>query len=544
MAQNQQGAPGGQPYDNNQIQQPKQQFTDQSPYLQPRYADEPEYQFQPQGSKKKAKSSKLSAILPLFITVVLFGALGYLGYRILFYTPSAPPVEDKKSGDELNEDDIANEASIVDRSDGSNCSNFDSYKDSIFSSVSTPRKWMLIGKEFSDDQKSMVVSGAMTQEYAAASDGIKNFHIRAEVVDQGVKVELAQKEGDTKAYQGKINFDTVTPGIQKARIYIVSSCGYAYSETKDVYVSYPVYVAWTLDHEGKNFPYAYLQSIDNIAKKHNNMPITHFYNPRTFVSSAVNQQFAAQNLAWVKARQQNHGDTIGLHLHMFFDMVRAAGVEPKTAPAWGWNSNDGYDVLVSGYNHDELTQIITWSKQLFAEKGLPEPKIFRAGGWHATTDTLIILEDNGFVADSSGRSRFTSSDPEQGLGRHNIPFPWILSTTTQPYRPTYYSQNDSSGFGDELMTLWEFPNNGLDSTDSNGTAPILFSYFKENYPNLGQPIDKRTTVNFLSHPDYFNIDAPKIDGLFTQIDPYLYDRDAGPVMYVQLDYLYDVYENH
>lgn len=505
--------------------------------------NEVSYEFKPQPQQPDVKPSKISAIIPLVITLVLFVALGYLGYRILYYTPAGPFVENPDTGDELDEDDILTEAEIVNRGDGSSCSNFDSYKDNIFSGVNTPRKWILIGEEFTDDQKSLAISTTTTQEYAAASEGIKEFHIRAEVVDQGLKVELAQNEEDTKAFLGKLNLSAVTPGTHRVRTYIVSSCGYAYSGEREVIVSYPVYVAWTLDHEGRNFPYAYLQNIDNIAKKHNNMPITHFYNPRTFVSSAVNQQFAAQNLEWVKARNRDHGDTIGLHFHMYFDMVRAAGVEPQTAPAWGWNTNDGYDVLVSGYNHDDMSKMLTWAKELFASKGLPEPKMFRAGGWHATTDTLIILEDNGFLVDSSGRSRFTVSDPDQGLGQHNIPFPWILETTTQPYRPTYYSQNDKNGFGSEVMKIWEFPNNGLDSTDSSGTSATLFGYFKQNYKDPGQPSTERTTVNFLSHPDYFNVDAPRIDGLFTQIDPYLYDKDAGPVMYVQLDYLYDVYEN-
>lgn len=501
---------------------------------------EPVYEFKLDSIQKKP--SRKSALVPLFITVILFVGLGFLGYKILSYSP-APKVEDPISGEVLDPDDINAEADIVNRGDGSNCSNFDTYKDSIFASLNTPRKWVLIGEEFDAEQKSMIISTAMNQDYGAASAGIKKFHIRAEVVEQNVKIELGQKEGDNKGYQGKINFSKVTPGVQKVRTYIVSSCGYAYSDTRDVNISYPVYVAWTLDHEGRNFPYSHLQNIDSIAKKHNNMPITHFYNPRTHVSSVVNQQFANQYLEWVKARNKNHGDTIGLHMHMYFDMVKAAGVEPQTAPAWGWSTNDGYDVLVSGYSYDEMSKILTWSKQLFAEKGLPEPRMFRAGGWHATTDTLIILEDNGFIVDSSGRSRFTSSEPGKVLGNNNIPFPWILSTTTQPYRPTYYSQNDQDGFGNELMKIWEFPNNGLDSTDPGGTSVNLFSYFVENYPNTGQPIDKRTTVNFLSHPDYFNVDAPRIDGLFTKIDPYLYDKDSGPVMYVTLDYLYDVYAN-
>jgi hypothetical protein len=213
---------------------------------------------------------------------------------------------------------------------------------------------------------------------------------------------------------------------------------------------------------------------------------------------------------------------------MFPDMVKAAGVEPQTSPAWGWYRDDGYDILVSGYSYEDMNIILDWSQQQFLQNGLGDPDMFRAGGWFADEGTLQVLEDNGFVLDSSGRDKYS-------IGSNDVETHWNLSTTTQPYRPNKYDQNSREA---PNMDIWEFPNNGGSafSIDENE----LYQAFSDNYSGkvLGQP----KVVTYLSHPDWFEVDKPRMDKTLTRIEENMYEDDNGPVIYTTLKYVYNIWD--
>jgi hypothetical protein len=174
-----------------------------------------------------------------------------------------------------------------------------------------------------------------------------------------------------------------------------------------------------------------------------------------------------------------------------------------------------------------MNTILDWSVQKFEEKGLSTPTMFRAGGWFADETTLEALNDYGFVLDSSGRTTFV-------FGKNNVTTPWNLLATTQPYYPNRYDQNSAVG---DTLGLWEFPNNGGDSWAFSQEE--MYGRYRENY--TGAPVSEKRVVTFISHPDWFYMDKPKMDGLLTSIESDLYSDDTGPVIFATLEEVYNIW---
>jgi hypothetical protein len=339
------------------------------------------------------------------------------------------------------------------------------------------------------------------------------------------------KKESNISYEGTINMNNLgdlisSPGKYWVNAVIESPCGVEKSKDYEILLSYPVYITWTIDWEGSDIPQQNLNDMDVITSKHRDFPLTHFFNPRIYILESMSNQRRQYLTNWVLYRRDNFGHSIGLHLHMFPDMVSAAGVEPQYKPAWGWHRDDGYDILVSGYPYAKMDKILKWSKQQFAANGLNEPKTFRAGGWFADSGTLKVLEDNGFILDSSGRTKFS-------IGTNQVETPWDLKTTTQPYRPNINNQNSDKP---PNMDIWEFPNNGGNAYTL--TSSELYKAFTDNYS--GGVASKRKVVTYLSHPDWFQEDKPKMDEVLTKIERYMYEDDNGPVIFTTLDDVYKV----
>jgi hypothetical protein len=281
-------------------------------------------------------------------------------------------------------------------------------------------------------------------------------------------------------------------------------------------VSYPLYVVWSMDWEGYDCNNSYFDMIANLSNKYN-VPITHFYNPRIYVALSKSRQDYFDK--WIKARRDENSDEIEMHMHFFFDMVKAAGVTPKTDPKWS-NYKDGKDVPATVYTTAEMEKILNWGKKKFEDRGLGTPAAFRSGAWYADESTLQALENTDFIIDSSGRSKYA-------WGTNKIPGHWDLKSTTKPYQPSKANQNRT---GEPAFSLIEFPNNGADSWTYSSDQ--LISRFNDNYK--GTPLGERQTITYLSHPHAFNVDAPKMEALFTYINQYQYNSDKGPVKYVRM----------
>lgn len=294
------------------------------------------------------------------------------------------------------------------------------------------------------------------------------------------------------------------------------------SNTISLTTSKPVYVAWSLDWEGVDPTEANLSKVEKIASDYN-IPITHFFNPRVLMFSDITQYRREEIVDWVLRRQTENNDEIAMHMHMQHDMVEAAGIVPKdNEPSWNGDTR-GYDTPSTVYTYEEYKKLLEWAKQKFSEYGLPVPKGYRAGGWFANEEILRAIEDAGFLYDSSGRKAFA-------LGTVGFIQPWELSVTSQPYYPSYSDQNKT--IENDKMKLLEIPNNGLDSYWSESTE--LINNFYANYTPT-EVLNESKIVVYLSHPEWFEIDDPKLRELFTELQNYRNDLDRGPVVFVTIE---------
>lgn len=379
------------------------------------------------------------------------------------------------------------------------------------------KKWVLLGEEFKPEEKTIQISLNLSQK-CSEQEAAATYSIL------GTNLTDSLDKFDDLSFKGSINAATLWPGEYTLATNLSPACSNLEIPTVKFFVSYPFYVAWTLDWEGYDVKDEYLSGISDLAKN-SNVPITHFFNPRIYTSGLPE---ARQNYltTWVKERKIKNGDAIGLHLHMFEDMVTAAGTSPQKDPAWGTKAKDGYDILLSGYSSNDTIKILEWSKAIFAQNGLGVPVMFRAGGWFADEETLSALQETGFILDSSGRTAYT-------FGTNRIEGHWNLKAITQPYQPNPADQNlaiDGSGF-------WEFPNNGGDSWAYTGEN--LIARFRANFS--GTPLGERKIVTYLTHPNYFGKEGPAMVTLFNEVDRYLYTKDAGPVIYINLEEAYTIW---
>lgn len=379
-------------------------------------------------------------------------------------------------------------------------------------SVKLSNKWVLKGPGVEEKDKQAVYTIAVN------NIDLTEKQIVTEMKKDGDVITLKPEKIEEGKYRLRINSNTYSAGTYTIDTKIQGSK--FKSRMTKFNISYPLFVTWTIDWEGFDVSQQYLDSMATISRDHK-MPMVQLFNPRIFVVGEIGKERQNYLVNWVLDRQKL-GDEIGLHLHMHLDMIAATGLTPKKNPRWGGREN-GHDVLTSAYNYDEFYQIIEWSQNQFDLHGLPEPKSYRAGGWFIDIENLRVLNDTGFERDTSGRLYYVyGPNAQEGF--------WTLTSTTRPYHPSTVNQNTDDLL--PLLDLWEFPNNGKDST--NNTAAELLAAFDDNYKKA--PLLNAQTLTYMSHPHWFDIfDSPKMKELLTYIDKYKFERDNGPIIYTTLE---------
>lgn len=296
-------------------------------------------------------------------------------------------------------------------------------------------------------------------------------------------------------------------------------------------ISYPLYVTWTFDWDGWGVSDFGLAQIDQMANQYK-MPIVQLFNPRIFVKEqtsfpqdVVTPERAKYLSEWVINRKYRYGDEIGMHMHMFADMVKEAGVNPRAGTVVGAMYGDA---KTSDFTQQELEQIYTWGLEKFEENNLPKPLSYRAGGWFASPSVLKALQNVGFLIDTSAR---TGGRINPTLN-YSTEVPWSnITSTSTPYLP---NANDMTKWSEPRLKLWEFPNNGADSYWFSGEDMI--NRFQENMPKESGVLMDPQVLTYLTHPHWFTIiDQPKLKILFDYMERYKYSADAGPVVYTTLE---------
>ncbi len=378
--------------------------------------------------------------------------------------------------------------------------------------INTQKKWVLKDS----DTKSILLSLQTKERIENASDVYAVINNNTDN-----KIKSIYKDGIITVPSGEVK-------VGRDKVYIlIKYNGTTFRTNTTIFnYSYPLYVAWTIDWEGTIPDYKYLGDMENISEDFS-IPMTQYFNPRIYINLNITDEQRKYVSDWLKKRYVL-GDDIGMHMHMQHDMVEEAGVKAKyDAQSWD-NGVSGYDTPSTDYTHDEYLKILDWGKnelktQLsrFSNFDIPDLQGYRAGGWFANLDTLRAIQDAGFIYDTSGRSPLP-------LGANKITQTWNLKTTSQPY---YISKDDQNSDTPPVMALKELPDNGMDSYWS--AAEELIQNFYSNY-NPGDVLTSDKIVVFLSHPDWFYIDEPKLTKLFTEISKYKNEYDMGPVKFVTL----------
>ncbi|MCA9392308.1 hypothetical protein KC614_03840 [candidate division WWE3 bacterium] len=399
-------------------------------------------------------------------------------------------------------------------------------------SISVSRHWFLIDAPESVTDNDLSITTTLSKEQESWLADVKAVNpVTYKLID--TRSQDIVREGTLQKMLSGDYRTTVPASILPVGQYVlVVSVNYGEVEyaraTDNIYVSYPLYISWTLDWEGYDVKDEYLSEISAISEKYN-VPVTHFFNPRIYVNNDISVERAEYLTQWVSDRYEN-GDAIGLHMHMFPDMVSAAGVTPIEDPIqWGSTLTDGYDILTSQYGYEDMRKMFSWSKDEFAAHGLPTPILYRAGGWFADEVTLKAASDSGMLVDSSGRTAYN-------FGNNKVSGPWDLDTTMQPYHPSVEDQNIQ---GSVNLPIWEFPNNGADSWAF--TKEQMIKRFTDNYQT--KVLSEKKIVTYLSHPEWFSHDDERVRGLFDSISTYSFENDGGPVVFVTLDDAYSIWQN-
>jgi hypothetical protein len=375
------------------------------------------------------------------------------------------------------------------------------------------RKWFLKGADLAENYKILNADIEVNPVYG--------YEDRIALVEV-LSTDLKSSSANIKNNKASIKFDVsdLAPGSYKLKVQIDT-----YQDFYDFKVSFPLYATWTMDWEGYDVKDQYLADLDELSNG-NGMPITHYFNPRIYVTPTISEARRAYLTNWVKDRKVSRGDEISMHLHMHFDIVEAAGVEKRLDVNWSGNT-DGYDVLTASYLPDEFEKIVSFGLNKFKENGLSQPIGYRAGGWFINTENLKVLPKLGFKYDSSGREAYT-------FGKNKVKGLWNLKSTTKPYKISLADQNSGKA---PTFNLWQFPNNGSESTNLKGEE--MLKRLNDNFK--GQPLEDKQVITFLSHPHWFNGDKPKMQALFLEMNKFKAESGNGPVIYTTLEKAYTIY---
>jgi hypothetical protein len=351
---------------------------------------------------------------------------------------------------------------------------------------------------------------------------------RARLQATGETVPLAFTGRAGPQWTASVGLAGVAPGEQTVEYLVRMRDGSdKVVATSTFMLSQPIYVVWTLDFEGDN---ATNETLDNtfLINRAYFAPMTIMWNPRVWTAPDVSAERASVMRQWTLNIANAGQAEVALHLHAWTDFVRAAGVTPRTSPNWAGRA-DGYDVPLTAFDEAETAKLLSHALRLMAEHGMPRPTSFRAGGLFANAANLRAIAAAGFTAD-------TSATPAGQFG--NLTLPWTLAQGAQPYRP---SRTDANVAGD--LTVLEVPNNAGNTYGL--TSFSIQRLVNDNLallPRVGEVATQRRTLTFVSHPS--TIDATEraaIERLFQALEPYRWDRDAGPLRYVTLSQVAKAY---
>jgi hypothetical protein len=143
---------------------------------------------------------------------------------------------------------------------------------------------------------------------------------------------------------------------------------------------------------------------------------THMYNPWHLLMKHLPEVKATEAVftPYVRGAQDSGRAEVGLHIHLYYELARRAGVEPRrvpqglqrdcSSPLPGDKDDQGYGILMTAYTPEERSTILDVSLGAFLCAELGRPKSFVAA--YSATDPALqaMLASKGFIASFGAQS--------------------------------------------------------------------------------------------------------------------------------------------
>jgi len=212
-----------------------------------------------------------------------------------------------------------------------------------------------------------------------------------------------------------------------------------------------IIIAVSVDWEGEELNSENLKAMQNFRKKYPEIKMQHFLNPAYYtegIEDTDHPDLITQKINSVLIP----GDEQGMHMHGWRQFFESSNVQFISSPNFIDNSDDrqGVRVPLWAYSSQDLTKVFKHGVDVLVSHGFSRPKIFRAGGWQASSEVIEALYNSGFEFDASS----VSAAHLGYWANDNLGF-WVkqlwpdVSLNTQPYL-----------IGNSTHQMIELPNNG------------------------------------------------------------------------------------
>jgi hypothetical protein len=214
-----------------------------------------------------------------------------------------------------------------------------------------------------------------------------------------------------------------------------------------------------------------VQWFDACSKAHPAIRWTHMYNPiYLLLKQPKYAKIEAQCSPMLLEAEAKGNAEVGLHLHLFYDLVRVMGLNPRAYPhandtsprfdhrrSLAEDRSGGYDVLMTGYSAAERAALLDASIGAFLRRGFRRPTSFCAGYSAADPALQALLV----------QKQFTTSFAAQAVGPEDYPSGWYhqvdwygtITPLTLPYRVSRHSILPPPHDTTEYLDLVEVPLN-------------------------------------------------------------------------------------
>ncbi len=293
------------------------------------------------------------------------------------------------------------------------------------------------------------------------------------------------------------------------------------------------YVLVTTDYDFSEPGDQALALTTQLHNAHPGMVITHFWAPYTYTDPEVTDARRAKLTSWITEQRDMFGDEIGLHIHPWCNFVEAAGQTCITDKSTVYAEDlTGYTINLSAYGREPMGALLQHAATIFNQQGLGTPTTFRAGGWTADINTLLALDDNGYVADTSALNWVHIEEWEgKELYTWNMTHWGPINDTSQPYHPSMTDALTSQPGAN--LSILEVPDNGV-MIDYVSTAQMT-GIFDANWDGTPLEAPKTLMMGFHPAPGFSASEHRRVDEFLTYADSHLAKTDKGPVVYIALE---------